>query len=542
MVAAVSTDRTYAAIHLGDGSISILLATGSHVTHREFWTQVSMHEGVLVCLDDRDSRAEIGEHDRERDVASSEGEGVESFPWAFVDDPDILVGETLVRTEHVLGALVEQALRGAGAVCPVDLLEIACPSSWGPPRRATLRRAVQPVAREVLVVDAATAAARSRGERVPAFAVVVELGELSCTISALSLRAEADGSEDDYVRSAHWAAIGCRDLDSEPSSEGSIRDTVAGHVAAGVRTDPVEVFVLDASRRRGARALLADTGYRVHRLRGPDVVVSMAARVGIAEQADPFGPRLSHPVLSHDLAEDPLPLTSSRAAAWLDEVHTPPRAERRTGAVIVGVLGALVLATAAVTGIRALWPNPSPVAVHTLGDPSTVPLSSSVSPPPVLPSSSVSPPPAPSSSPMPPPGTYSFGRASVELPATWSERAETDRSLLIPPDGPDRRIVLTTVELAPGVSFDDVADDLADQVSARGERPTIDGYTRATDFGGRVGISYVESPDEYSVVRWRVFVEDGIQIGIGCQSLLGAEAALEDDCSRAASTLRVSPP
>jgi type VII secretion-associated protein (TIGR03931 family) len=143
---------------------------------------------------------------------------------------------------------------------------------------------------------------------------------------------------------------------------------------------------------------------------------------------------------------------------------------------------------------------------------------------------------------MPPSGTYSFGRASVELPATWSERAETDRSLLIPPDGPDRRIVLTTVELAPGVSFDDVADDLADQVSARGERPTIDGYTRATDFGGRVGISYVESPDEYSVVRWRVFVEDGIQIGIGCQSLLGAEAALEDDCSRAASTLRVSPP
>ena len=69
----------------------------------------------------------------------------------------------------------------------------------------------------------------------------------------------------------------------------------------------------------------------------------------------------------------------------------------------------------------------------------------------------------------------------------------------------------------------------------------IDGYTRATDFGGRVGISYSEFPDEFSVVRWHVFVENGLQIGVGCQSSTESEAILDDDCDRAVSTLQILP-
>ncbi len=571
-------ERSYAAIHLGDGSISLLLASGSRLTRHEFTTRVTMHEGTLSCLDGE--AHSVGPTECE----SLEADGIENFPWAFVDDPDTIVGSTLVPTEDVFLGVVHEALGRAGAVLPVDLLDIACPSSWGPVRRNVVRRAVAPVAREISTMDIATAAARALGERAPEFAVVVELGELQSIVSSLSLRDGADGSDDDYVRSGRWVALGRRDLDLDPSAEVGIREAAAGHITARSQHEladgrlprpgraSVDVFLVDTTRRRGGTAvpadtaILADTEFRVHRMRGPDVTDSMAARVGIAEPMYPLGPPSPDSGLPDVEPVGPGPSTlsyvapsSNRAAAWLDEVHSPQRAERHP-AFVVGAVVALALSVAVVVGLRISWNAPTSVttqvrqadAVSDVDD-AVAPLGGTTDNPSDDGRASITEADDPSESidaaalPELPAERFSQGRVSIELPETWSERpdtgrVDTDRALLIPADAPDRRIVLTTVELADGVSFDEVADDLAGQLAARGDGPIIDGYTPAMDFGGRVGISYMEFPDDFSAVKWHIFVEDGLQIGIGCQSATGAEEFLSDDCARAVSTLQVSPP
>jgi type VII secretion-associated protein (TIGR03931 family) len=538
----VSSAGTYAAVHLGDDSVSVLVESGAGRSLRCFETALSMKAGNLVFL----GREFDPDDSNPGSESQQDGAEVERFPWTFVDDEEVLVGSIPVPAQHVFGGTVADALGRSGAQGPVDMLEIVCPSFWGERRQSVVRRAVSALAREVVMVDAATAAVRSAGERAPACAVVVELNELSSTVSALTASTASFGSGEHYERSGRWVALGSRDLavaDSFADAVASIDERVTTCAAAFLGNGPAEVFILESTRHTTVPELLRGSSHRLHRLRGPDVVRSIAdgadwvGGVDGADRADWVSggdPPTVHEGLVPDGAPRPV-----RAAAWLADAPTPPTppADRRAPILLAGMVAAVAaVVVGGFVAFDAVTSSSTPVAMP--ARPTDVgPAVTFDSPAP----SSESPTHSATTSAGPPPITRSsFGRASVEVPESWSERSEAGRLLLVPPDYPDRRIVLATVDLQPTVTFDDVADDLEEQLVARGESSTIGSFTRATDFGGRVGISYVESPGDASVVHWRVFVDDGLQISIGCQSSMGAEEVLHDDCAHAVESLAVA--
>ena len=541
----MSSAATYAAVHLGDDSVSVLVESASSRSLRRFETALSMKAGSLVFLgrelDPDDSNPDSESH---RDEAQ-----VERFPWSFIDDDEVLVGSIPVPAQHVFCGTVADSLGRSGVHGPVDMLEIVCPSFWGERRQSVMRRAVSALAREVAVVDTATAAVRSAGERAPSCAVVVELNEMSSTVSAVTSSAAGNassGSGEPYERSGRWVALGSRDLagaDSFAETVASIDERVTTCAAALLGNSPIEVFIVESTGHATVPDLLRDRSHRVHRLRGPDLVRSMGGGVGGGDR----------PAARDGSVPDGSP-RPTRAAAWLAEVPpTPdPSADRPAPVLLAGVVAAVaVVAAGGFVVFDAVTNSSTPVAMPAR----SIDAGSAITSDPPAPSTD-----SPSDlettdvdAPYPsvpiesetdvgplPMARSSFGRASVEIPASWSERSEVGRLLLVPPDYPDRRIVLATVDLQPAVTFDDVADDLEEQLVARGESSTIGSFTRATDFGARIGISYVESPGDSSVVQWRVFVDDGLQISIGCQSSMGSEQVLDDDCAHAVESLAVA--
>lgn len=539
---------SYAAVHLGDGIVSVLVDSDGGIAENEFETAVAVHAGTLVHL-------------REDSAVHTDDARAERFPFEFVGDPTMLVGPSELSTASVIGGVVAAALARAGAPDTVDLLEIACPSAWGIEKLGVIHASVRARAREVLVVDTATAAAQSVGERAPASAIVVEVDRSSSTVSALSACDPSDQERRPYVRSGRWAAVGSRD----ENIEASVLERIA---ASGARD--ADVFLVDPSRNDTTFALFREMPRSVRRLRGLDVVRSMGARIGVSDsRTAPGEPEPSKRLL--DRAEEPstTPIlaprpTSSRAAAWLDDLYEEPPRQQRSRTAVIGAAAAAaatIVVVGVLVGIGILFgssddalsesrtPRPMAAPIDDVADgtdtlvPSAAPPPSEMGPP--VSSPLVSSPPVSTPSRAAPSVVdvrrFSFGRLSVELPSSWSERVEPTRSVLVPPDFPDRRIVLSTTELVPGTPFDKVADDLEVQLAARGENSVFGEFTRATDFGGRTGISYVETPADGSVVRWYVFVEDGLQLSVGCQSASGAGDGLEEECARAVSTVRIAP-
>lgn len=300
----------------------------------------------------------------------------------------------------------------------------------------------------------------------------------------------------------------------------------------------IDVFVLQSGPVECSPKVLEDSDHRIHRLRGLDVVRSMASRVGVSEFGHP--PAVStaaaptESVLSESELSSPPP---ARAAAWLDDAYTAAPRARFPSRALLGIASVLVFGVIAMVFVLRSTPGSSTSVTAQPSQSAQQPSQSALVP------TESAPDPAPPIADVSPEielARVDFGRVSVELPALWTEREEEGRVLLIPPDFPDRRIVVTAADLVPGTSFDEVADDLVAQFVSRGDSSSLDSFTRATDFGGRIGISYVETPDEYSVVHWQVFVEDNLQISIGCQSLVGSEEVLERDCAQAVSTVAVS--
>ncbi|WP_167677449.1 type VII secretion-associated protein [Rhodococcus sp. B10] len=502
-------ERSYAAVHLGDGVMSVLHARGDEVIETRHTTSAVMRDGVLsfpVDLDDPDTVCHLSR---------------------TIDDPVTIVGVTPVATADVLTGTLKAALHSAGASDGVDVLEISCPATWGHHRRRTVRLAAQPVAREVLLVDTAVAAVHSVGERAPEFAVVVEMALLDSAVSAVTL--DADGSA---TVSGDWITTGAMDLVADGSGRRRVEERVTAAITSRSSRDPVHVFVVDSA---GAQPdpPSATVPHVLRRLDGSDVVRAVAGRAGISPEG-----RAPEIDVAEYISDIPLPV---RSAAWLSEVTAESDEVRRRGGAIPATLiaVAVVILVAFVVVLMRGAPAPTqPAAARHLSTPRPPPTTSVVAStadraPPVVPATT---------SPSPPAVTgFEVGRVRLELPSTWSAREEPDRLVLVPDDLPDRRIVVATTPLTPGATFDDVADDLFAEADRRGDDTSLGNLTRATDVGGRVALSYTESPDDESIVRWRVFVEDDLQIAIGCQSTLGEEAVLEDDCARATTSLTVRP-
>ncbi|MGA9871144.1 MAG: type VII secretion-associated protein, partial [Rhodococcus sp. (in: high G+C Gram-positive bacteria)] len=282
----MSAEARYVAVHLGENALSVLVDAGENVAERRYRTALSMHAGELVHLDDDATEVAV-----DNQPGSEADTTVERSLWSFVEDRNVLVGSVAVPVDSAIRGTVEAALRRTGAAGPVRLLEIACPSSWGVARQNIVRRAVTPLAHEVVVVDTATAAVESLGERAPEFGVVVEIGELDSTVSGVSLDSDTVDGELFFVGSGRWDAIGNRNIVAGDGIA-SIRQRVTDCIAAqGGRRD-VDVFVVDTTPDEDAAALPVEPTHRSQRLTGLDVVRSMAARAGVGAATAPSAPRV----------------------------------------------------------------------------------------------------------------------------------------------------------------------------------------------------------------------------------------------------------
>ncbi|MFC7447776.1 type VII secretion-associated protein [Rhodococcus daqingensis] len=115
------------------------------------------------------------------------------------------------------------------------------------------------------------------------------------------------------------------------------------------------------------------------------------------------------------------------------------------------------------------------------------------------------------------PASARAGRASVTVPRGWrdrGERSEVTRVELVPENGMAARILVVAQELAPGADLDAVAQTLRSRAALR---PAVFGALERAEVGTRPGLVYREKPDPDSEVRWSVFVEDGLQVSVGCQ-------------------------
>ncbi|MBY4213232.1 type VII secretion-associated protein [Rhodococcus fascians] len=457
------------------------------------------------------------------------GADTEVPPLLCLDDRSILVGGAVWDRDEVLHGIVWSALQGAGIHDRLDLLEIAYPSTWGDERRELLRAVFATSASEVVVVETAIAAVASAGERAPAAAVVIEVGTLDTTVVLVD-EARTHGGDIGAV-----LAVGERDDSWRRRSDDYLRSSVS--------QCPEDIFIVTESGSSSSPAAEDPARW----LTGLDVARSLYRRAGAEVETAPPGRA-----------------AAGRSAAWLDEVTVAVPPPRRSGLPVrvFGAVAASVIVAGGVVALTFVLRSPEEVAVATSppfavsatpaasateATSATEPTSESEATPstettPATETTSATAVSARSESPsVIPSATFVSGRASLRLPATWTRMEDPARMVLIPPTAPERRIVVTVQELVPGSSLEQVASELGAAVDARGPDSPIGSLEPARDFGGRVGISYVERPADASTVLWRVLVESDVQVSIGCQFEGPDSSAIDTECDLATQTLEVVP-
>ena len=476
----------YAAVHLGFTEISVVATGGAFEGPRESVGAAfaSVQGGSLA----------FG-----RDMA-----GVEIPPLLCIDDTSIPVGTSVWDREAVLHGIVWSALQNAGVRDRLDVLEIAYPSTWGEERSGILRTTFAASASEVVLVETAEAAISWSGERAPGAAVVVEVGALDTSVVVLD-ESGAHGGDTGAV-----LPFGIDDS--------AWRRAVGEYVGSAVARCPDEVYVVSASSA-GPDPIV---DHHTHWLTGLDVARSLYRRAGA------------------DLVPAPsVRAATTRSAAWLDDVAaSPSQSGKNRRAYLITIACAVSVVVVSVC-LAAYFTGGSPAAVD---DSAAQPFSPMVAPTVSLPSVLE---PEPTTVPVTPipveTVTFVYGRASLRLPVTWTKSEDTDRMVLIPSTPPERRIVVTVAELNPGSTQEQVAAELRSAVDARGPDSSIGSLEPTRDFGGRVGIAYIERPVDGSTVLWRVFVQSDLQVSIGCQFEGDDSAVIDTECGQATQSLDIVP-
>lgn len=480
------TSWRYAAVHLGYTEISVV-ATGG------------VFEGPRESVGSAFAAVEGGRLVFGRGPAEDE-----IPPLLCIDDASILVGATVWDREAVLHGIVWSALHSAGVHDRLDVLEIAYPSTWGEQRSGIVRALFATSANEVVLVETAEAALSWSGERAPSAAVVVEVGALDTSVVVLD------------ESGAHGGDTGAI-LPFGTGDDDAWRRAVGDYVRSSVTRCPDEVYVV-AATSAGADPVV---DHPTQWLTGLDIARSLYRRAGA------------------DLVPAPsVRAATTRSAAWLDDVTAPPQSRQKRRPPMLAAVG--VVAAVVVFGCAAVYfagqsPGGSDVVAAQPFSPVAAPNTTS--------SSVVEPPPTRIADAPTPVETVTFvsGRVSMRLPGTWTKVDDPDRMVLIPPNPPERRIVVTVADLLPGTTQEQVADELRSAIDARGPDSTIGSLEFTRDFGGRVGIAYTERPIDDSTVLWRVFVESDLQVSIGCQFEGGDVSVIDAECGQATQTLEIVP-
>ena len=392
-------------------------------------------------------------------------------------------------------ALLGYAAATAGAPDDLDTVTVVHPTEWGERRRAQLHTAARQVARHAVLVTTAVAARRTAplgdGERY----AVVEVDGAGVTATALTA---PDGEVDRLARDP--------DLDEVllDSPTGARRlDELIGDVCGSV--DPDVVLVTGSPGEPPGMPLCERIAERLGRgIR----VIPVAASEMLAAVPDPV------PVPPGDAAAAP---------RWLrTEPASRPVRRMRRGIAVVAVV-------AAVTAVGLVWTAGHRADLHgevvddpALGDPAGA-TPGTRSPTPRVPSVQ-----------------HVLGPVRLELPEGWKVRdpAGVDRAELVPVGGNDRRIVLVHSTLRRRLDLSGLGEMLARRAAERGG--VIRDLDTDTTFADRPVIAYVEAPDEFSLVRWFVVVESGIQVAVGCQFLDGEWAGIKNECEQAVHTVTVA--
>ncbi|RVW05114.1 type VII secretion-associated protein [Rhodococcus xishaensis] len=136
---------------------------------------------------------------------------------------------------------------------------------------------------------------------------------------------------------------------------------------------------------------------------------------------------------------------------------------------------------------------------------------------------------------------FEIGSASMHLPEEWGVRAAEPGRLELVPDGVSgRRIVVISVDVAAGSDRVAIARTLERRIVERGPDGPFSGFDPEKEFAGRVGVSYLETPDDQSSVRWHVLVENDLQMSVGCQFREGEWESLAADCEQAVRSIEVA--
>ncbi|WP_305092339.1 type VII secretion-associated protein [Prescottella sp. R16] len=141
---------------------------------------------------------------------------------------------------------------------------------------------------------------------------------------------------------------------------------------------------------------------------------------------------------------------------------------------------------------------------------------------------------------------FEIGGATVTLASPWEIGKATGNRLDLVPgeqtDGqPRRRIIVVAVDVGDDTDRDAVARALEREIVDRGPDGPFTAFDPSADLDGRPAVTYLESPQDDSTVRWHVLVDDGVQISVGCQYTEGGWDLLADDCTHAVRSVTVGP-
>ncbi|MCJ0905087.1 type VII secretion-associated protein [Rhodococcus sp. ARC_M6] len=476
------------------------LSVSVHIGTSNAWSATAQRE--FCC------RADIGGNSRDH----SRSGGVN--PLDYIGDDYIEFGGRITSTVLELVTLISHAVQGCG-LSDADVLYLSYPSEWGNARKGRLLVAARQVGHDVVLVPSAIAIARSMRSVWRSRCIVVEIRSGDAVVSCLR---DFDG--DVTVMSTRRGRLAeLPDLFAE-FEELTGRDTV---VVVGRQSHSVA-----SSLERGSRSIhgyasvrVLDESRIVRSIVDPRVrldAVTAENSAGRAVDNSAFGDRWVPP--SHVVAPTG---AARRSRRWWPVVTACAVVicVLAAGVVIAsddgGIEGASTEGGIEGTVVQGLTADASPV-----DSPATTSGLSRTSEAP------------PTSVPL------EMGRVRLDLPAGWSResgRSTAGRTDIVPPSGADRKIVVVEKELREGVEFDDV------EVALRAQFATLEDPSRFQDFEsvvtaeGRKTVLYMEFPDGYSEVRWKVYVERGLQVSIGCQYLVGEWDMFESECGRVTGSL-----
>lgn len=436
----------------------------------------------------------------------SESAVFERHPIRYLDDRYLALGEGVFPMTEVLAGLVTHAAAGCGLDRHADLVVLTHPANWGRGRRGALSAAGRTVGREVTLVSVPDAVRRAAGA--DSEVAVLEVGLLASTASV-------SGSPD-CVHLGEWGSAdlclgggegGPTDSATATGEPGRAGEWVAALVAACPRW-PARVLVTGEVPAGTGQVLLRalESGGRTAtvatEVSGAEVVAGALALVSATLPT-------ALPEAARREPADPAPSRGGspgrrRVAAALAAV-----------AAITGlaVVGAGVLHSqdgTATAGSTAAWPAPA-----------AGPAESVVAEPPVA------------QQVAPTTERGAVGRVELAVPPGWGERVagrRPDRLELVRDDGGPARILLVQKELTPGADLDAVARTLRQRIA---ERPGVFRSLERAPADGREALTYREIPDPDSEVRWHVYVADGLQVSVGCQSLADRWEDLAGACDQA---------